>query len=405
MILFEALLYPLNAYFANNSANIDLKSHSEKLFFEDFCKKLFYAFEQRTDSLRTLVNDLKDKDLCKDLGFNPTPFSTLKDGFSRFKASFFVAMFQIVLASYNWASIRALEELGTFCLIDGSLFPTLIQMQWTAYKSSANACKLHLCFELNRMIPTEFMVGSGNSSERNFLISIAKAGITYIADRGYFSFDVVQKLVDAKAFFILRLKSNILFTVVQNLEITHSVPMPAFLSNITDCIITFSNDKSKKQYRLICFSIGKKLFHICTNRLDINTLQIIILYAFRWQIELMFKFLKRTLNGIHLFNHSENGVQIQFYILLCLALLLLRLKQMSKLIYQESIINGEPNQKISKNIEELISYFGHNPSEFIKNIAQCFYTTWKISKQFVREVNNFLNKPFDFQLIMKFADT
>ena len=81
-------------------------------------------------------------------------------------------------------------------------------------------------------------------------------------------------------------------------------------------MIQFDNDESGLIYRLICFEVLRSKFMICTNRVDLSTLQIIMLYAYRWQIELMFKFLKRTLNGIHLMNHSENGVNIQFYVLM-----------------------------------------------------------------------------------------
>lgn len=56
-------------------------------------------------------------------------------------------------------------------------------------------------------------------------------------------------------------------------------------------------------------------------------MQIIILYAYRWQIELFFKYLKRTLNGLHLLNHALNGVEIQFYVLMTLVLLLLKFRQ------------------------------------------------------------------------------
>jgi hypothetical protein len=51
---------------------------------------------------------------------------------------------------------------------------------------------------------------------------------------------------------------------------------------------------------LVKFSVLQSDFIICTNRFDLTSLQIIMLYAYRWQIELLFKFLKRTLNGIHL---------------------------------------------------------------------------------------------------------
>jgi len=52
-----------------------------------------------------------------------------------------------------------------------------------------------------------------------------------------------------------------------------------------------------------------------------------MLYAYRWQIELMFRYLKRTMNGIHLIKNTHQGVTIQFYMILSVALLELRLKQ------------------------------------------------------------------------------
>ena len=60
-----------------------------------------------------------------------------------------------------------------------------------------------MSWELNRQIPTDFIAQKANSSERAFLISILEAGVTYVADRGYFSFDLAEKVQKAAAFFIL----------------------------------------------------------------------------------------------------------------------------------------------------------------------------------------------------------
>lgn len=360
---------------------------------------------QGTDSLRTLVTDLITKGLCKELGFEPTPFSTLKDGFQRFDANHFRAMYEQVLSSFDWSKLKGFSELGRIFAVDGSLFPTLVQMKWTQYKKTANSCKLHLCLDLGRMVATEFMVESGNSSERNFLISIAQAGITYIADRGYFSFELVQKLHELGAFFVLRIKSNVLFTVREHLDITYSQKMPACFGFVSDRIITFDNDESALQYRLICFLIGTKEFRICTNRLEINTLQVIMLYAFRWQIELMFKFIKRTMNGIHFYNNTQNGVQIQIYIIMTLVLLQLRLKQACQRIHLQTQKKIDQIQEKQPTIESFIAYFGNDPSKFIEDIAQNFYLAWKISKRFLQILNNSLSKIIDNQMIEVFAVT
>ena len=71
------------------------------------------------------------------------------------------------------------------------------------------------------MIPLEFWIKDGNSSERKFLVEILEAGITYIADRGYFSFEIADKVVQAHAFFVMRGKDNLLYEVVEKLSIVH----------------------------------------------------------------------------------------------------------------------------------------------------------------------------------------
>ena len=52
-----------------------------------------------------------------------------------------------------------------------------------------------------------------------------------------------------------------------------------------------------------------------------------MLYAYRWQVELFFRCIKRTLNALHLWNHEPDGVKIQFYIYLIVYVLLISFKQ------------------------------------------------------------------------------
>jgi len=97
-----------------------------------------------------------------------------------------------------------------FEVLDGSIFPTISSMCWAEYKKTKNAIRLHMSFNLNQMIPTEFIGLQANTPERSFLKDILTAGVTYIADRGYFSFELGATICKAKAFFIMRIKKNLL---------------------------------------------------------------------------------------------------------------------------------------------------------------------------------------------------
>ncbi len=100
-----------------------------------------------------------------------------------------------------------------------------------------------------------------------------------------------------------------------------------FFDSVSDELIRYTNDKSKAIYRLVRFTVNQESYFILTNRQDLTAFQVIMLYAYRWQIELFFRFLKRTMGGIHLVRHDRAGTTIQFYVMMTLALLQLHLKQ------------------------------------------------------------------------------
>ncbi len=70
-----------------------------------------------------------------------------------------------------------------------------------------------------------------------------------------------------------------------------------------------------------------EIYVLVTDRFDLTTYLVIMLYAYRRQIELCFRFVKRTLTAIHLMAHSPEGIQIQFYLYMIAYLLISAFKQ------------------------------------------------------------------------------
>lgn len=145
----------------------------------------------------------------------------------RFPSVLFRDIFSQLLESLPWIKVPEFEALGRLCCVNGSLFPALTTMDWAVYQKKVQAFKLHCCFELNRMVPLQFVIGPGSSNEKKVLQQIVQAGVTYISDRGYVSFPLFRHIHQKEAFFIIRSKKNLRTTIVE----TRSVEIPASLLN------------------------------------------------------------------------------------------------------------------------------------------------------------------------------
>ena len=304
------------------------RHHNQTFDYVAFFRLLIFYFTSDIKSLRLLINTFLNKGLLPPaLNLCSVPYTTFGEAFERFSVSLFIDVFEHLLTTLKFKCIPELDTLGKLYCIDGSLFPVIKNMLWAKYTEKHQALKLHLCLDLNHMLPVNFIIGPGNSSERQALRDMLEAGITYIADRGYMCFKLFDEIQEALSFFVFRVKNNLVYEVSESLIVTLPLTVQHLFSNVTDEKVQCTNDKSQNIYRLVRFQIGSELYCLLTNRFDLTTFQIICIYAYRWQIELLFRFLKRTMNGIHLIKNDHRGVTIQFYALLITAILLLHLKQ------------------------------------------------------------------------------
>ena len=360
----------------------------EKLFFSRFVTLLLYFYLQGIDSLRSLVTTLKTDDNVEKIGLCPIGLSTIHDAFCRYQVDLFKSIYVRLLQTFPVTCLEEFKELGRFIISDGSVFPMAIRNLWAEFRKNSRALKLHLNFELNQMIPSCFLVTSGKGDERHSLSKMIEKAVTYIADRGYISFDFFKTICDRGAFFIIRVRKNLHYQPIEQLPIRLKDSVKFIFFQVTDELVKFDADKYQTSYRRISFRTRSTLFVLVTNRLDLSTYQIIRLYAFRWQIELFFRYFKRTLNGIHIIHNSQNGVTIQFYIMLITNLLLLKFKQ--------DLLNGYLLQKkICANPTRFYS-----PEDFVKSIGDQIPKPFKITKQEMIAIRNFLLKSiqlaFDF---------
>jgi len=106
-----------------------------------------------------------------------------------------------------------------------------------------------------------------------------------------------------------------------------------FIQDSVVHLYSTSHQVLEHEFRLVEIEViesGKRIFFI-TNIFDLKADQIAQIYRSRWDIEVFFRFIKQELNIKHLLSHSENGVKVQVYVTLLLAILLTVFKQANKL--------------------------------------------------------------------------
>ena len=400
---FDELCEPINSFLERHECDHP-PHHRETLHFIDFVKKLIYHFTKNCESGRQLVTDLETASPELELG--EVKRSTFFDAFQRFPVVWFANLLAFLLATVVWQTIPELDALGKLYCIDGSLFPVIATMLWAEYTSTHRAIRLHFCLELNRMIPAHFLVDTGKSNEKKALLEMLEVGVTYIADRGYLSFPLMAAIAAADAFFIIRAKANLVYQRMERLPVTLPDTVRHIFQHVTDQRVRLTNAQGKPIYRLVSFYVGQERYLILTNRLELTTFQTILLYAYRWQVELVFRFLKRSLNGLHLLSQSKEGVTIHFYALLTTALLELHLKQKCVTIcdaMQTTSTSPESSDDTPAIAGLMIDpelLAGARGSTFLATVGEKLKRHWKISRNWLTALRNFLHQPFNRRVVL-----
>lgn len=232
----------------------------------------------------------------------------------------FAQLYQKASPHFKKLHLGGLAELNEVRLVDGSLFKATANMLWATYRTNKNKLKGHFFMDLNGL-PDQLIVSDGKASERAALLGAIVARVTYVFDRGYNAYELFAKIALKPAYFVTRLLDNARFKVYQTLRVASEEAGLGVLAD--ELIILTLEDGSELKVRLVTFQNERGvIYRYLTNRLDLSALNVVRLYLWRWEIELLFAWLKRHLVFSHWYSENENGVRIQLFAgLICYILL------------------------------------------------------------------------------------
>ena len=190
-----------------------------------------------------------------------------------------------------------------------ALFP------WAKFRKRKGAVKLHTLLDLRGNLPTTVIVTTGKVHDVNILDELLfEPGAIYIMDRGYVDFARLDKIDQAKAFFITRTKRNFDFHRLYSHPVERSTGLRCDQTILLNGVLT-KQDYPDKLRRVRYFDADtEKRFGFITNNFPLPALVIAKLYKCRWQVELFFKWIKQHLRIKAFYGVSENAVKTQVWI-------------------------------------------------------------------------------------------
>lgn len=212
-------------------------------------------------------------------------------------------------------------------LIDASPIPLGQACRWAKWNGRIRGLKLHVVYDPSTSVPTAVAVTPANVNDIEIGRKVTiEGGTTYVFDKGYCRFDWWQKINDCAAFFVTRPKLRMRLRNVGHRVVTEHEG--AGFSILADDEVKFvSKGDSRLPIPLRRIKVRREhggVITLLTNDLVRSATVIAELYKSRWQIELLFRWVKQHLDIRKFFGTNDNAVRLQILAAM-IAYLLLRI--------------------------------------------------------------------------------
>ena len=183
---------------------------------------------------------------------------------------------------------------------------------WAHFRKTKAGIKLHTLFDVNTQIPVFIHITEANIHDVNAMDVIDYEPLAYyIFDRAYVDYERLYRIEKAKAYFVVRAKSNIKFKRMYSKKVDKTTGIK--YDQIGKIIGFYSSKDYPEKIRKVKYydSETKKTLVFLTNNFKLSANDIALLYKQRWQVELFFKWIKQHLKVKTFWGRSENAVRVQ----------------------------------------------------------------------------------------------
>jgi len=302
----------------------------------DLLLLMIYGQVEQSQSLRQLVNGYNlHEQHHYHLNTSKIKRSTLSDALGSRSVEAFKALSDLLMQKLARTQRKELNSLTT--LIDATPIKLLNQRfrSWTEGTQTprSRGLKVHVAMNLDNSAITYANITAPNVNDIQDVKNIPiEPGRTYVFDKGYSSYKWWHEINQKGAVFVTRIKRNSLYKCLpsnQHMSVGSVVSDDTIMLSNKCPRARANNPYSFKPIRLVRVAReeGKPPLDLITNDFERSSQEISQLYKDRWQIELLFKWIKQKLKLKTFFGQSENAVKIQIHCALIAYMLILLLKQ------------------------------------------------------------------------------
>lgn len=249
----------------------------------------------------------------------------------RLPVELFRDMFNIQLSRLRGKKSKDVRKIKKLIrIIDSTALPATAKMNYAKHRRNKNGFKLHTVIDED-YIPEDVRLKNGNSSDKKSLKWAIKEGFIHIFDRGYNDYSQFQWIEEKQAYFVTRALSNIKYRIIQNRKVGYRQKEKGIIADRIIDVIADRKQNITYRMRMVTFrfmdSAGKEqVFSLLSNLMHHRSDEIAELYRKRWNIEVVFRWIKMFLKIERWLSRSKNGVLIQIYIALCAYIIVLNAK-------------------------------------------------------------------------------
>ena len=239
--------------------------------------------------------------------------STVSDANQRRPVAVFTDAFSLVASQLDATTRREGKEMVR--LIDSTPIPLGKLCEWAKSNGRIRGMKMHVVYDPKADYPRVLDITDANVNDAQIGRTIAiETGATYVFDKGYCHYGWWRAIHDAKSFFVTRPKVS--------MKLKSVVERPLVVSEgngftvLQDSEVSFaSKGDSKLPMRLRRVRVkrheGGGTIVLLTNDLERSPVEIGALYKGRWQIELLFRWMKQHLKIRKFLGNNDNAIRLQ----------------------------------------------------------------------------------------------